>query len=59
MTTLFKRWVKIRYKVFDVLIFETQPGIESFQGEAYYKSLGYNTLMEGVIGEAEVRILLL
>ena len=25
----------------------------NFQGEAYYKSLGYNSLMEGVIGEAE------
>ena len=24
-----------------------------FKGEAYYKSLGYKTLMEGVIGEAE------
>lgn len=24
-----------------------------FQGEQYYKSLGYNSLMEGVIGEAE------
>lgn len=23
------------------------------QGEVYYKSLGYKTLMEGVIGEAE------
>jgi len=23
------------------------------QGEAYYKSLGYKTLMDGVIGEAE------
>ena len=23
------------------------------KGEAYYKSLGYKTLMEGVIGEAE------
>lgn len=25
----------------------------AFQGEAYYKSLGYKSLMDGVIGEAE------
>ena len=53
---LFKRWVEkfgdCQKATFSALQNETYAFV-FLQGEAYYKSLGYKTLIDGVIGEAE------